>query len=338
MKKFTATVMLMLSIFVFVPETAFTAESESPSIRIGRQKGLSYLPLIIAQKQNLIEKHAKVLGLDNLKIEWIYLASASALTESLLSENIHYVAGASTVLNVIWDKSHHDVKGVVNLGNFDYQLNTSNPAIQSVKDFTEKDRIAVSGVKLSVHAILLQMASAEAFGADQWDKLDKLTISMSHPDAYTALTSGVSEITAHLTTPPFQELERDNPKVHKVFSTTDIVDGGLSVLLFAKSKVYAQHTIANKAIVAAIEEADAFIKDHPEKAAEIYMEIEEKKSTLSLDRLTQFIASSTNEYTLLPRNILRFAQFQYKVGTLKTNPQSWRELFFDDAPNPKGAY
>ncbi|MDR0881352.1 MAG: ABC transporter substrate-binding protein [Candidatus Adiutrix sp.] len=311
---------------------ASAAEGESQTISIGKQKGLSYLPLIIAEKQSLIEKQAKNLGLADLKVQWVSLASAVALTDAVLSGQVNYVAGASPVLNILWDKTNKDVKGVVNLGNFDYQLNAARPSIKSVKDFTESDRIAVSGVKLSVHAILLQIAASDAFGEDKWDSLDKLTVSMPHPTAYTALTSGSTEITAHLTTPPFQDMELDDPRIHKVWSASDILGGGgVATILFAKSETYAQYPIADKAIVAAVVEAMEFIKANPDKAAAISNEIE--KSPLPDDRLAKIIASPANEYSIAPRNVLKFAQFQNKVGTLKNRPESWRDLFFSDYPD-----
>ncbi len=86
-------------------------------------------------------------------------------------------------------------------------LITSNPAIHTVKDFSDKDRIAVQGVKISAQALVLEMAAAQAFGEENYAKLDPLTIQMSHPDALAALLSGHSEITAHLGVAPFQNYE-----------------------------------------------------------------------------------------------------------------------------------
>ena len=45
------------------------------------------------------------------------------------------------------------------------KLNTANPDIKSIKDFTERDRIAVPSIKVSVQAVLLQMAAAAAIAS-----------------------------------------------------------------------------------------------------------------------------------------------------------------------------
>ncbi len=92
-------------------------------------------------------------------------------------------------------------------------LNTRNPAIKSIKDFTEKDRIALPAVKVSMQAIMLQMAAAKEYGENNYTKLDGLTVSMAHPDGVAALMSGASEITAHFTSPPFQFRELKDPKI-----------------------------------------------------------------------------------------------------------------------------
>lgn len=314
---------------------AMPAWADAAKIRIGKQQGLTYLPLIVAQKEKLIEKHARAQGAGEVEVEWVYLASAAALTDGLLSGNVEYVAGASTVLNVLWDKTRKDVRGVVNLGNFDFSLNTVNPQVKTVKDFTDADRIAVSGVKLSVHAIIIQMAAAQAFGDDQWDKLDRLTVSLPHPEGLAALLSGKGEITAHLTTPPFQTLELADPRVHQVLKTSDILPGGASILVFTSSKVRNGNPKLTRALIDATAEAVEFIRRNPRRAAEIYAELE--KTVLPPAQLEAVITEPANEYSVVPRNTLKFAQFQHRIGTLKLRAESWRDLFFPEAPEGSGS-
>ena len=62
------------------------------------------------------------------------------------------------------------------------QSSTLTPA-----DFTKKDKIAVPTVKVSTQAIVLQMAAAKEFGQAEYTRLDKLTVSLSHPDGMSML-------------------------------------------------------------------------------------------------------------------------------------------------------
>jgi NitT/TauT family transport system substrate-binding protein len=318
--------------------SAFSASAQTLQLRIGKQLGLSYLPLIVAEHDKLIEKHARQLGLEEPKIDWVQLGSAAALNDAILSGSCDYVAGASTVLTVLWDKTRKnmDVRGVVALGNFDYALNSANPAVHGVADFTDKDRIAVSGVKLSVHAILLQMAAAKAFGADQWDRLDHLTVSMSHSDGMVALMSGHSEITAHLTTPPFQDLELADKRIHRVFAASDVLgDGGATILLFAANRVRQDYPKLNQALIEAVREADQIINTDRHRAAEIYLAAE--KPSLGLAQVEALLNDPGTRYTAAPRNIVQFAQFMARTGTIRNRPETWQELFFPDLDVAEGS-
>ena len=95
-------------------------------------------------------------------------------------------------------------------------LNPRNPNVRSIKDFTEKDKIALPAVKVSIQSVTLQMAAEKLFGEGNHNKLDALTVTLSHPDALVALLSGGSEITAHFTTPPYQYQELEKPGIHTV--------------------------------------------------------------------------------------------------------------------------
>src|SRR6185312_3884163 len=100
-------------------------------------------------------------------------------------------------------------------------LNTRNPAVKTLKDFTDKDRIALPAVKVSIQAVTLQMAAEQAFGPGQQNKLDQLTVSMKHPDALAALLSGRSEVTAHFGSAPFQYQELEDKRAHRVLNSYD---------------------------------------------------------------------------------------------------------------------
>ncbi len=61
----------------------------------------------------------------------------------------------------IWGRTRGNlqVKGVAALNAMPLWLVTVNPAVQSIKDFTDKDKIALPTVKSSIQAITLQMAA-----------------------------------------------------------------------------------------------------------------------------------------------------------------------------------
>src|SRR5919206_4541086 len=118
-----------------------------------------------------------------------------------------------------------NVRGIGAMNRQPAYLNTRNPNIKSLRDFTDSDRIALPAPKVSVQAIMLQMAAEKTFGPGRHDALDHLTVGMSHPDGTAALLSGKLEITAHFTSAPFQYQQLEQPGIRKVLSSYDATDG-----------------------------------------------------------------------------------------------------------------
>ena len=119
------------------------------------------------------------------------------MNEALLSNSTDIVSGGVPGLITLWDKTlgtSFEVKGIARSSSQPFLLNTANPDIKSIRDFGERDRIALPSIKVSVQAVLLQMAAAAAFGEENYAKLDPLTVSMSPPDATIAMLSGAGGI------------------------------------------------------------------------------------------------------------------------------------------------
>jgi NitT/TauT family transport system substrate-binding protein len=175
--------------------------AEVSAIRIAHQPGLSYLPLMIMEKEGLLQKHALEHCLDKLAYTSVLVGSATALNDVLLAGSADVVAGAITVMAVLADRARQlDIRGIAALNRDVHYLNTNDPRIKTLSDFSDTDRIAVSAVKLSIHAVVLQMAAEKEFGPGQHGALDRMTVSMPHPEALTALLASGTEITVHLTT------------------------------------------------------------------------------------------------------------------------------------------
>ena len=176
---------------------AFALLGASPAaaaeIRLAKQYSMGYLQLNVMEHQQLIEKHAKALGIPDLKVSWITLNGPAAVNDALISGNIDIATGGVPGLLVLWARTKgtpQEVRGVSALSSQPFLLNSRDPAIKAIKDFKDTDRIAVPAIKVSVQAITLQMAAAKAYGIKGFDTLDPLTVSMSPPDATIALLGG----------------------------------------------------------------------------------------------------------------------------------------------------
>jgi NitT/TauT family transport system substrate-binding protein len=205
-----------------------------------------------------------------------------------------------------------------------------DPAIKSLKDFNDKHRIALPAVKVSNQAIILQMAAAKEFGDAKYAALDHLTVSMSHPDATAAMLGGQSEITANFSSAPFQYRQMKNPNIHRLLTSTDLFDGGLSFNVIATtSKFRSENPKLYGAFLSALKEATDFINADKKRAAAIYLKVTGDKTPL--DDLMEVLADPAIEYTTKVSGIESFVNFMSRTGTLRNPPASWRDMFFPEA-------
>src|SRR5690606_21353267 len=202
-----------------------TARAEG-QIRIAEQFGIVYLLLNVVRDQQLIEKHGKAQGLD-IQVEWRQLSGGSAVNDALLAGNIDIAGAGIGPLLTVWDRTHgrQNVKGVASLGNFPYYLLTNNPAVKSIADLSDKDRIALP-------APCLQAAAASRWGDDQSARPAESTVALPHPNAAAALLSGATELTGHFSTPPCQNQALENGNVRVLLNTYELLGPNSPTVLY----------------------------------------------------------------------------------------------------------
>lgn len=310
---------------------AFASRAEVPELKVAEQYGIGYLPLMVMEDQKLVEKHAKEAGLD-LKVTWAKFAGGNVMNDALLSDSLHFAAGGVAPMVTLWAKTrgNYDVKAVAALDSMPLYLNTRNPAVKSLKDFTDKDKIALPAVKVSIQAVTLQMAAEQAFGPGQYNKLDKLTVSMSHPDGQAALLSGTSEVTSQFSAPPFQYQQLENPAVHKVIDSYTVLGGPATFnLVWTTSKFRNENPKVYAAFVKALDEAMAMINRDKKWAAEAYLRVSKDKD--SLENIVKMLNDPQIKFTTTPQNVLKYVDFMNRTGAIKVKPASWKDLFFPNA-------
>ena len=313
--------------------------AEVSEIRAAQQFGTSYLALMLMEDGKLVEKHAKSAGLGDLKVTWAKLGGPGAMNDALLSGGLEFASGGVPSLCTLWAKKKGTplaVRGVGALNDMPNELITNNPNVKSIRDFSEKDKIAVTTVKISTQALLLQMAAAKEWGEANYEKLDSLTVSMPHPDSMTALLSGGAGITAHFASPPFLYQEKAKPGLHSVISSYDILGGKATFnVVWTTSKFHDANPKVYAAFVAAFEEATDFINKNKRAAAEIYKRM--TKTTETMDDLVKQLSDPDVEFTLTPHQTMKTAEFLYKTKRINKKPADWKELYFSNVHNRPGS-
>jgi NitT/TauT family transport system substrate-binding protein len=317
-------------------DTNGAAVAQPSEIRIAKQYGLGYLQLIVAEDRQLVEKHARAQGLGDVKVTWATFRSSDVMNDALLSDSVDFVCLGIPGFATIWAKTNGQVKAASGLNFLPLQINTRNPAIKGIRDFSEKDKIALPAVKVSMQAIMLQMWAAKELGDANIAKLDPLTVSMTHPDGMAALLSGAGEINTHFTSPPFIQKELEKSGIRKVISSTEILGGPISFNVLATTiKFHQANPKAYAAFLAAMQEATEFINKDKRAAAEIYIKVTKDKSPV--EDILKIINDPTIEYSLQPKNIMQMVDFMNKTGSIKVKPASWKDMFFPNAHSMTGS-
>src|ERR1700687_5671012 len=320
---------IIIALCAALAATAATdVRAEVSEITIAQQYGVSFLPLMVMEKQGLVEKHAAQAGLSGLTVVWAKVAGPSVMNDGLIANAIHFAAQGAPSLITLWDKTHGQIKGVSAMTTYPLYLVTRDPDVKNLADFSAKDKIAVPSVKISTQAIMLQMAAAKAFGEKEFAKLDPLTISLSHPDATLAFLGNTAGVNAHFSTSPFYEQEIKVPGAHLVTTSYEILGGPATALVI---RGWAKFSTANpkayQAVFDALSEAIDIVNKDKRAAAKLYLEVAHDTKS-SLDEVVASISAKDYLFTLRPLKVFAIAQFMAKIGSIKQAPASVDDLFF----------
>jgi NitT/TauT family transport system substrate-binding protein len=313
------------------------AGQEVKEIALAQQFGAIFIPLMAMENMQLIERQAQARGIADLKVSWAKLAGPSVMVDAILSGNLHFSAQGVPSLSLMWDRTRTGVgvKAVSAITNTEIYLNTRNPNIKSIRDFTDKDRIAVPSVKVSTQALFLQIAAEREWGVGQHTRLDHLTVGLAHPDAIAAVLNPMSEISAHFATSPFHEAEM-KAGLKTVTSGYQIMGGEVSNLVFVTTEKFRSgNPTVYAAVVAALDEAIQWTNADKRRAAKLYMEMTKEKK-LSEDDVVAIISAPGFDFTKVPKKTFKFAEFMHHIGALKTKPESWKDLYFAEAHSLAG--
>lgn len=307
--------------------------AEANELRVAKQFGSAYMQFFIMQDQKMIEKHAKAAGLGDVSVDWATFRSSDVMNDALISGSVDFVCLGIPGIITVWSKTKGtpiEVRGATGFNVSPLMLLARDPAIKSLRDFRDGQRIALPAVKVSMQAIILQMAAAKEFGLDKFNALDHLTVSMAHPDATAAMLGGTSEIVANFSSSPFQYRQLKSPNIHRVLTSTDYFTGGLSFnVIAATTKFRNGNPKLYGVFLAALKEATDFINADKRRAAEIYLKASGDK--MPVDELTDILNDPAIRYTTTLQGIGPFVDFMAKTGSLKAPPADWRDMFYPEA-------
>jgi NitT/TauT family transport system substrate-binding protein len=301
--------------------------SEATEIRIMTGAGgVGFLPLLIMQKSNLIQKHAEKEGVPNLQVRWVELGGPTVANDSLVSCAIDFAAAGPPAFLISWDKTlktTYKVKGVAAITSLPMYLNVRGDKLKTLEDFTDTDKIAMTAIEASIPAIALKKYAYEKYG--EATRFDKHTVQMTHPDGVSALLNG--KIAAHYTSPPFHKRELKDPGIHTIMTTDEVMKGPTTfTMLSARTTFHDRNPKAVAAVLAALEEATRIITNDKQAAAALLS----STSGLKPEELMEVIGDPAVKFTTTPENVMKYAEFMHRINILKNLPASEKDLFFQE--------
>jgi NitT/TauT family transport system substrate-binding protein len=320
---------LLLAVLLLLP---LHARAESNEVRIVMPYGLAYLPVYVAADRGLIQEYAKAAGLGDVKVTVQHMASGPASSDLILAGDADLAMGGFGPAYVLWDKTHgaRKVRIVTPLSSGPILLLSNDPRLKTIRDLGPDDRIAISALKVTAQAVAMQMAAAKEYGWDQRFKFDSNLVAMSNPDGMAILLSGQGAVRSQLAIAPFSVELMESGKVHQVMTSEDYLEKGASIaVLYGSAKFHDGRPKLYAATAAALEDAFAFIHQHPHEAAQIYVAREPQKRGLSWIE-TMIVEGKAITYDSTPHGLVKHAEFMLAAGTMKNKPESWKDLVWDN--------
>lgn len=319
--------------------TPHVARAEVNEVRFAEGFGLSYLPITVIVHEQLIDRRARQLGAGPVRAELRKLTGGPAMIDALLSGQVDFISGGVPPMINLWAKTLNTLKvrAIAAMGNTPLHLNTILPDVTKLADLVGKGRIALPAVRISIQALTLQMAAEKAFGADAFDRLDRQTVSMPHPEAMQALLGGQTEITTHFASMPFLWYEAKDPRIHRILSSDEVVGGPHSgSVLYNTGRWRDQNPKVFDAVAMAIEDAMALINQDPRRAAEIYTT--RNPGRVSIDEIEAMIRDrNVLSYDSTPTRVMPYVDFMYRRGQIKSEVTSWKDLFWENMHDRAGS-
>ncbi len=315
------------------------AHAEASKVRLSHGYGILFLPLIVMRDQKLLEKHADAAGLGPIDVTWQMLDGGNVINDAMLAGSLDIAGTGAPGFITLWSRARgiprSEITGVSGMSTCALSLNTNRPNIRSLADFTPSDKIALPGIKTSLAAVVLQMLVAKQFGQANYAKLDPMTVGLPHPEAFTALMSGKTEIVAHFASPPYSSRKLEDPRIHRVIAASDVLGNATLDVVFAPRQFVNGNPKVMAAFLAAQDEANTLITSDPLKAAAIFNRVSPTGSTD--EAVVAMLKEPDTKFDTTPHGLMEYANFMGAVGTICNKPAKWQDLFMPELHERPGS-
>ncbi len=284
-------------------------------LTVAEQFGIAYAPVQVMKDEGLLES-----ALPGVEVEWVQLGGPTAIREGMLSGDIDigFMGIGPMLLGV---DTGMEWKTFSALSQNEVSFITNRDDIQSLADIGPDDRIAILSPGCTQH-ILLCLAAEQQFGDP--DKFDNQLVSLSHPDAMSAMLAG-GEIAVHITTPPYADLELANG-MHKILTGQEVMGGPFTFICgVAATSLYTDHRDIYDAFRSALREAIDEINANLPAAAAKLAPVYGVEESMLLDEMSY----GGTIYGQTLRGVDKLAAAMVEMGLLSKAPTAEEYAFAD---------
>ncbi|HVZ08732.1 ABC transporter substrate-binding protein [Rhodopila sp.] len=331
MRRTVAALLAALSMTCAGTCAGVTARAEVPEVRIARQFSMGYLQFNVIDHEKLIQKHAAALGIPDVKVSLLRFNGPSVMNDGLLSDTVDLVGGSPNGMFSLWAKARNtpqEVRAITALVTLPFALTTNDPEVKSLADIGKCKKIPVPSLKVSSPAVFVQLAAAKLYGIKEFARFDPATVVMSPADATIALLTGSGDINCVVALPPYLQQQLQDPKIRAVASSFELTGPTTYTVAYTTRKFHDRNPKLFQAVFDALTEATDRVRADIRTASRYW--IEDSDSKLSVDFVADAGTKNT-EWTTVPMNTLKQAEFMAEIGTLKVKPTSWKDYFFPEA-------
>lgn len=296
-------------------------EATGEVIRVAKQFGLVYAPLMVAEKKDFFAKYG-------LKVEWLTLGSGGAIREALASNQLDAAFMGIPPFLIGWDKGL-PAKICAGYVVSPTSLVTYDPNIKSIKDFKPEHKIALPSPG-SIQHILLAMALEKEVG--NANALDDNLVALPHPDGAQAMIAK-KDVVAHFTTPPYLFEELAQPGYHVVLDGFEAFGGDFNFNVGLVTKEYHDNNPKGyAAFVMGLYDAMNWVNEHKEETAEILA----PEFQLDKETLLEYLKADGMNYTTAPYGLMGFAEFMEKAGYISKVPEKLSDIAWENVLSEVG--
>ncbi len=289
---------------------------EKQTLTIAEQFGVAYAPVQVMKDEGILEA-----ALPDVEIKWVQLGGPTAIREGMLAGDIDigFMGIGPMLLGIDTGMSWKTFSA---LSANEVSFITNRDDIQSLADIGADDRIAVISPGCTQH-VLLCMAAGQQFGDPE--RFDRQLVSLSHPDAMSAMLAG-GEIALHITTPPYADLELQSG-MHKILTGLDVMGEPFTFICgVADVSLYEKHReiydAFQQSLTASIDRINADLASAAQTLAPVY--------GVDADMLYEMMRYNGSIYSKTLRGIEKFAAAMVDMGLISRVP-AVSEYAFPDA-------